>query len=328
MFVGVGTGAYVAGIFHLVTHAFFKALLFLGSGSVIHAVHSNNMSEMGGLKKYMPTTFVTFVIGTLALAGIFPLAGFWSKDEILLGAWNKSPVLWAVGALTALLTAYYMTRQIRLVFYGDERWRHAEHPAPAESDPELSHAEPVADDGHASVEHAEPHESPPTMWIPLAVLAVLSVVGGAINLPFSHRTELLLRWLEPVLGDNIVEFTGNKLVLALVALALAAIGIVIGLNAWRRADRPELEPEALRRAWYVDPLYQAVIARPGEALANFSAWVVDRKIVDGAVNGIGVAVREGGGQLRRLQTGYVRNYALGVAAGTVGLLAWFLVRSR
>jgi NADH-quinone oxidoreductase subunit L len=323
MFLSVGSGAYVAAIFHIVTHAFFKALMFLGAGSVIHGLHDEqDMKRMGNLRKYMPITWATFMIGWLAISGIFPFAGFWSKDEILLGAWNKHWALWAVGALTALLTAYYMTRQIKLVFYGDERWREAEHPAPAEEDPELSHAEPVAD--HHG---AEPHESPPTMWIPLAVLAVLSVVGGAINLPFSHRTELLLRWLEPVLGDNIVEFTGNKLVLALVALALAVVGIALGWTAWRRADRPELEPEALRRAWWIDPLYQTVIARPGEALANFSAWVVDRKIVDGAVNGIAVAVREGGGQLRRLQTGYVRNYALGVAAGTVALLAWFLVRT-
>jgi NADH-quinone oxidoreductase subunit L len=329
MFLAVGSGAYVAAIFHMVTHAFFKALMFLGAGSVIHGLHDeHDMKRMGNLRKYMPITWATFMIGWLAISGIFPFAGFWSKDEILLGAWNKNWALWAVGALTAFLTAYYMTRQIRLVFYGDERWRNTEHPAAADGDPELSHPEPVGADAHAGGEHAEPHEAPSTMWIPLVVLAVLSVVGGAINLPFSHRTELLLRWVEPVLGDNIVEFTGNKLVLAIIALAIAALGIVLGWNAWSRPDRPELEPELLRRAWFIDPLYQAVIARPGEAVANFSAWVIDRKIVDGAVNGIAVAVREGGGQLRRLQTGYVRNYALGVAAGTVGLLTWFLVRAN
>jgi NADH-quinone oxidoreductase subunit L len=328
MFLAVGSGAYVAAIFHMVTHAFFKALMFLGAGSVIHGLHDEqDMKRMGNLRKYMPITWATFMVGWLAISGVFPFAGFWSKDEILLGAWNKTPVLWAVGALTALLTAYYMTRQVRLVFYGDERWRHADHPAPADADPELSHPEPVAPEGHAEGGHAEPHEAPPTMWIPLVVLAALSVVGGAINLPFSHSTELLLRWLEPVLGDNIVEFHGSKLALALVAFALALIGIAIGWNAWRRADRPELEPEPLRRAWYIDPLYQAIIVRPGRALADFSAWFVDRKIVDGAVNGVAVLVRDGGSQLRRLQTGYVRNYALGVAAGTVALLTWFLVRA-
>jgi NADH-quinone oxidoreductase subunit L len=324
MFLAVGSGAYVAAIFHMVTHAFFKALMFLGAGSVIHGLHDEqDMKRMGNLRKYMPITYATFMVGWLAISGIPPFAGFWSKDEVLLGAWNKTPVLWAMGAFTALLTAYYMTRQVRLVFYGEDRWRQADHPAPADADPELSHPEPVADD-HG---HAEPHESPPTMWIPLVVLAALSVVGGAINLPFSHKTELLLRWLEPVLGDNIVEFKGSKLVLALVASALAALGILIGWRAWSRADRPELEPEPLRRAWYIDPLYQAIIARPGEMLANFSAWFVDRKVIDGAVNGVGVVFRDGGSHLRKLQTGYVRNYALGVAAGTVALLAWFLVRA-
>ncbi|MEY2566212.1 MAG: NADH-quinone oxidoreductase subunit [Actinomycetota bacterium] len=333
MFLAVGSGAYVAAIFHMVTHAFFKALMFLGAGSVIHGLHDEqDMKRMGNLRKYLPITYGTFLIGWLAISGIPPFAGFWSKDEILLGAWNKSWILWAIGAFTALLTAYYMTRQVRLVFYGEDRWSEVEHPTPGDADPELSHPEPVADNHgagrHGAGDHAQPHESPPTMWVPLVVLALLSLVGGVINLPFTHRTELLLRWLEPVLGDNIVEFTGSKLVLALVASALAALGILIGWTAWRRADRPALEPEALRRAWYVDPLYQAIIVRPGAALASFSAWVIDRKVVDGAVNGVAVLFRDSGSQLRRLQTGYVRNYALGVAAGTVGLLAWFLVRAR
>jgi len=315
MFLAVGSGAYVAAIFHMVTHAFFKALMFLGAGSVIHGLHDEqDMKRMGNLRKYMPITWATFMIGWLAIAGVPPFAGFWSKDEILLGAWNKSPILWFVGLFTALLTAYYMTRQVRLVFYGEDRWKQAEHSTPAE--------------GEAEPSHAEPHESPPTMWIPLAVLAVLSVVGGVINLPFSHDTEFLLTWLEPVLGEGAIHhFDGDKLVLALVAIAASLIGLAIGWNAWgRKADRPELEPEPLRRAWYIDPLYQAIIARPGQALADLSAWV-DRNVVDGAVNGIAVAFREGGGQLRRLQTGYVRNYALGVAAGTVALLAWFYVRA-
>jgi NADH-quinone oxidoreductase subunit L len=311
MFLAVGSGAYVAAIFHMVTHAFFKALMFLGAGSVIHGLHDEqDMKRMGNLRKFMPITWFTFLIGWLAIAGVPPFAGFWSKDEILLGAWEKSPILWGVGLLTALLTAYYMTRQVRLVFYGEDRWKQAE-----------------TDTEHHA---AEPHESPATMWIPLAVLAVLSIVGGVINLPFSHDTEHLLRWLEPVLGEEAIHhFGGNKVALAIFATAAAAIGIAIGWNAWgRRADRPELEPEPLRRAWYVDPLYQAVIARPGQALADFSAWVIDRKVIDGAVNGVAVAFREGGSQLRRLQTGYVRNYALGVAAGTVGLLTWFLLRAQ
>jgi NADH-quinone oxidoreductase subunit L len=329
MFLAVGSGAYVAAIFHMVTHAFFKALMFLGAGSVIHGLHDEqDMKRMGNLRRYLPITYGTFMVGWLAIAGVPPFAGFWSKDEVLLGAWNKSPILWLVGLITALLTAYYMTRQVRLVFFGEDRWKQTDHPAPAEGDAELSHTEPVAEAVHADGHSATPHESPPTMWIPLAVLAVLSVVGGALNLPFSHQWELLLRWLEPVLGEeNIHHFDGNKVVLAVAATAAAVAGIALGWNAWgRRADRPELEPEVLRRAWYVDPLYQATIARPGHALADISASV-DRNVVDGAVNGVAVAVREGGGQLRRLQTGYVRNYALAVAAGTVALLTWFVTRA-
>ena len=270
----------------------------------------------------MPITTATFVVGWLAIAGVPPFAGFWSKDEILLGAWDKSPVLWFIGLVTALLTAYYMTRQVRLVFWGDERWRHEEHPTPTEAD----EAKPAADH-HAEAEHAEPHEAPPTMWIPLAVLAFLSVVGGAINLPFSDDTEFLHRWLHPVVGEFVREGDANKVVFAAIATSVALLGLFVGLNAWRRADRPELEPEVLRRAWFIDPLYAAIIERPGRALADFSAWVVDRRIIDGAVNGVAVVVRTSGGQLRRLQTGYVRNYALGVTAGTVAMLAWFLLRA-
>jgi NADH-quinone oxidoreductase subunit L len=326
MFLAVGSGAYVAAIFHMVTHAFFKALLFLGAGSVIHGLHDEqDMKRMGALKKYMPITTATFVIGWLAIAGVPPFAGFWSKDDILLGAWEKSPALWGIGLITAFLTAYYMTRQVRLVFWGDERWRHPD--APAEADAELTDPEPVAPEAHSEGEHAEPHESPPTMWIPLAVLAFLSVVGGALNLPFSDKTELLHRWLHPVVGEFVREGDANKVIFAAIATVIAVLGLVVGWNAWRRAERPELEPEALKRAWFVDPLYAAIIERPGRALADFSAWVIDRKVIDGAVNGVAVAVRTSGGQLRRLQTGYVRNYALGVAAGTVALLAWFLVRA-
>jgi NADH-quinone oxidoreductase subunit L len=307
MFLAVGSGAYVAAIFHMVTHAFFKALLFLGAGSVIHGLHDEqDMKRMGALRRFLPITSATFIIGWLAIAGIFPFAGFWSKDEILLGAWQESPALWAIGAVTAFLTAYYMTRQVRLVFYGDQRW------------PEV--------DGHA----VHPHESPPTMWIPLVVLAGLSVVGGFINLPFSDDVAFLHHWLEPVLGENLheVDVDGTaKLALALVALAIAVAGIAVGWRAWRRADRPELEPTILRRAWGVDDLYRTIIEAPGRAVAAFSANVIDRQVIDGAVNGVAVAVRQGGSQLRRLQTGFVRNYALGIAAGTALVLGWFLVRA-
>jgi NADH-quinone oxidoreductase subunit L len=330
MFLAVGSGAYVAAIFHMVTHAFFKALLFLGAGSVIHGLHDEqDMKRMGGLARFLPITSATFIIGWLAIAGIFPFAGFWSKDEILLAASEKSWALWAVGAVTAGLTAYYMTRQVRLVFYGDERWRAADHPAPAEG--ELTEPEPVGAGGEAPPYETQPHESPRTMWVPLVMLAALSVVGGALNLPFNDDVAFLHHWLEPALEGALHETDADgarKLTLAVVALAVAVVGVAAGWRAWRaRADRPELEPEVLRRAWRVDDAVSVLVDKPGRALAAFSAFVVDSRVIDGAVNGVAVAVRAGGSQLRRLQTGYVRNYALGVAAGTALLLAWFVVRA-
>ena len=180
MFLAVGSGAYVAAIFHMVTHAFFKALLFLGSGSVIHGMGGEqDMRKMGGLRKFMPITAVTFIIGWLAIAGIPPFAGFWSKDDILLAALNKSPVLWFVGFVTALLTAFYMSRQVFMVFFGKPNF---------ETDESGEHSE------HA----VHPHESPWTMALPLVVLAGLSIFGGALNLPFSHDTKFLEQWLAPV----------------------------------------------------------------------------------------------------------------------------------
>ena len=183
MFLAVGVGAYSAAIFHMITHAFFKALLFLGAGSVIHGMHDEqDMRRMGGLRKYMPITAGTFIFGWLAIAGIFPFAGFWSKDEILAKAWfSHNYALWAVGAAAALMTAFYMTRQVWLVFYGPERWR---------DDAALlqrRRRRARGDDVHAEHAHVrEPHESPWTMYVPLVVLAVLSVVGGFIDLPFTN----------------------------------------------------------------------------------------------------------------------------------------------
>ena len=332
MFLAVGSGAYVAAIFHMVTHAFFKALLFLGAGSVIHGLHDEkDMKRMGALKRWMPITAGTFIVGWLAIAGIFPFAGFWSKDEILLAAWGTNKVLWGIGAITALLTAYYMTRQVMLVFYGEERWREA----PAADTPtqsvedgaEQTEPEPVA----AHHGGAEPHESPATMLIPLVVLAVLSVIAGGLNLPFNEDVAFLHNWLHPVFGENLHEVhveSGGKVALALVALALAGIGLAVGMSVWRRrADRDDLEPQILRDGWRVNDAYAALIDGPGRTLADWSAYVFDRKVVDGAVNGVAALVRNGGTNLRRLQTGYVRNYALGVAGGTVALLAWFLVRA-
>ena len=326
MFLAVGCGAYVAAIFHMVTHAFFKALLFLGSGSVIHGLHDEqDMKRMGGLRRWMPITAGTFIVGWLAISGIFPFAGFWSKDDILLNAWQKSPLLWAVGAATALLTAYYMTRQVRLVFYGQPRWQESVDTREGH-DPRGEEAEHDAHAAHAG----DPHESPWTMAVPLVTLAALSVVGGFINLPFGTDWHVLETFLHPVFGDALrdVDATnGTKVALAMTALVTGMVGIALGWRLWSRSDRPELEPAVLRNAWGIDNAYAAVIDGPGRAAADGLAYGVDKGVVDGGVNGVAAVVQRAGGALRHVQTGYVRNYALTVAAGTVLILGWAIVRA-
>ena len=333
MFLAVGCGAYVAAIFHMVTHAFFKALLFLGAGSVIHGLHDEqDMKRMGALKKWMPVTSATFIIGWLAIAGVPPFAGFWSKDDILLAAYDKNVALWAVGLVTALLTAYYMSRQVFLVFGGNERWRDA----PTADKPELTEPEPVAE-GVAAPAHGghgghgkEPHESPWLMTAPLVVLAALSVLGGLINLPFGSGGKLE-HWLEPVFGEAMhhVDASGGlKVTLALIAVAAAGAGIAFAYTTFMKAKRVDAyEPVVLKKAWGVDSLYAALIVTPGQALSAFAAYVVDTRIIDGVVNGLGTVVRGSGGVLRKVQTGYVRNYALGVAFGATVLLGWVMVRA-
>ncbi|MER3453337.1 MAG: NADH-quinone oxidoreductase subunit L [Acidimicrobiia bacterium] len=305
MFLAVGSGAYVAAVFHMVTHAFFKALLFLGAGSVIHGLHEEqDMKRMGGLASVMPLTAATFIVGWLAIAGIPPFAGFWSKDEILLAAWNFNKGLWAIGALTALLTAYYMSRQVFLVFFGEARW----------------------DEGHA-----RPHEAPVTMALPLVVLAGLAAVGGALNLPWG-RADLLSRWLEPVVGQlerhvDVPSGTQVALAVGVTVGALVAIGVARAVVLLRRVPPEELEPQVLRQAWYLDAAVAWFVGGPGRWLADRTATVVDAGVIDGAVNGTGVAVREAAGVLRRLQTGYIRNYALAVAGGVVAVLGFMVVRA-
>jgi NADH-quinone oxidoreductase subunit L len=332
MFLAVGSGAYVAAIFHMVTHAFFKANLFLGAGSVIHGLHEEqDMKRMGALRKWMPVTAGTFIVGWLAIAGFPGLAGFWSKDDILAAAWHKSVPLWVIGVVTAGLTAYYMSRQVALVFFGKPRWEEArpeEHGVPDKA--ELTDPEPVAEHAGAGEHHPrQPHESPWLMGVPLIVLGIGSVFGGLLNLPFG-KLALLERWLHPVLhgvAPEIQVATGTKLAIGAAVSALAILGIVVGFLVWaRRPEHPELEPGVLKRAWGVDALYAALFGTGG-ALVAAEAATVDRTVVDGAVNGAGVLVRNGGRELRRLQTGYVRNYALGIAGGAVVVLGYVAVRA-
>jgi len=335
MFLAIGSGAYVAAVFHMVTHAFFKALLFLGSGSVIHGMDDEqDMRRMGALRKYLPITAATFIVGWLAIAGVFPLAGFWSKDEILLFAWEKSPALWAVGWVTAVLTAFYMSRQVFMVFYGEPRWTdegtHAE--GEAEQSAEAVGAEPTSHQTQAAVDAhhggAHPHESPWTMTTPLVVLAGLAAVGGALNLPFDDEFKFLEHWLEPVVIGSEAHSTAStalKIGLAVIALAGSIAGILIARAVYlRRQVAPEkIEKPILADAWRYDAAISAFVDGPGRKAFDGVAWV-DRNIVDGAVNGVAAVVRTSGSALRRAQTGYVRNYALGVAAGAIVLVGVFL----
>ncbi len=304
MMLAVGTGAYVAAIFHMVTHAFFKALLFLGSGSVIHALDGDqDMRRYGALRAAMPVTAVTFIVGWLAIAGVPPFAGFWSKDEILAYAWDASPALWVVGIVTAVLTAFYMSRLVFMTFYGEARH---------------------GDDAH-------PHEPSRLMTAPLVVLAGAAAVAGGLNLPFTKDLHFLGSWLEPSLFGNEAHLSlggGAQWLLALVSMAGAAVGIAGAAAVYlqHRLPASRVELPAAARAFYVDEAWTRFVGGPGRrAFEGVAAF--DANVVDGAVDGVGRSVRAGGALLRRVQSGFVRSYALLTAAGAVALLVWFLART-
>jgi NADH-quinone oxidoreductase subunit L len=358
MFLAVGSGAYIAAIFHMVTHAFFKALLFLGAGSVIHGVGGEqDMRHMGGLRKWMPITCGTFIIGWLAIAGVPPFAGFWSKDEILLSAFDQHPILWVVGLITALLTAFYMSRQVFMVFFGEHHSGEAAAESEAhESALAVAHGEtsegvaptegarpaelaepggkgspsatgPAHGDAHGG---GEPHESPWTMWVPLVVLALLAMVGGFMNLPFNDDVKFLGTWLEPVVHGAEIHphvSSGVKVLLAVVATLAGLVGIGLAVAVYLLKRVKPVEPELLLNAYHYDDGIAAVVSGPLMSGAVLAADVVDKRGIDGAVNGAGWVARWVGSQVRKTQTGYVRNYALGIAGGAVLALAWFLVRA-
>lgn len=313
MFMAIGSGAYVAAIFLMITHAFFKALLFLGSGSVIHGMnHEQDMRRMGKLRAVMPITAGTFIIGWLAIAGVPPFAGFWSKDEILLYVYANNRGLYAVGLITALLTAYYMTRQVIMVFYGEARWN--DH-----SNEHGAHGDFV------------PHESPRIMLVPLVVLAGLSIGGGALQLPFSANLNFLGRWLAPVVEESEANITAtwahdNKYLLLLVAVVIAAVGIAAAFAVYAKRVVKPVEPRLLEQAWYYDAAASRVVSGPGAAAFNAIAWV-DNNVVDGAVNGVVTLVRRAAGVTRKAQSGFVRTYAAVIGLGAVVLIAWFAWRS-
>ena len=312
MFLALGVGAYEAAVFHMVTNALFKALLFLGAGSVMHGLGGElDMRRMGALRRWMPVTAGTFVVAWLAIAGIFPFAGFWSKDEILASAFRQDRFgLWAVGILAALLTGLYMTRQVYLVFYGNPRWP--------------THAR-------------EPHESPAVMTVPMVVLAAGTVAGGVLNLPF-RSLDWLARWLEPTFADAPEPAPGTfseGSVLAGVAMAVSLVGILVTWRLYRRG-RGATDPLAaglgpaagvLQNAYGIDGAYAAAVGGPGRRAATWVTDVIERRVVDGAVNGTAQAVRRAGEWGRRAHSGYVRHYGLGMVVGAVVVLAWALVRT-
>jgi NADH-quinone oxidoreductase subunit L len=318
MFLGEGSGDYQAGIYHTVMHAFFKALLFLGAGAVIHALgDEQDMKRMGGLARRIPRTFWTFLIGYLALAAIPPFDGFWSKDTILAAAYHKSIVLWIIGVATAFLTAYYMSRQMMLVYSGEARWTSAA----------ATHGA-AGDTGHGA---GEPHDPPPTMLLPLLILAVLSIFGWLLNAPFGGLN-FIDKWLEPVFPHTIAaSFNvayGTKWLIGAVATVAAVLGLVAGLGSWRGVvNRPALEPAVVVHGWYIDEAVSATVGGPLAGLANAFSFVIDARWVDGIGRAIASSVTSSGRQLRRIQTGYLRNYALGIGIGAAAILFYVSLRA-
>jgi NADH-quinone oxidoreductase subunit L len=276
----------------------------------------------------MPLTAATFMVGWLAIAGVPPFAGFWSKDDILLFAWGSGAAggkaLWAIGLVTALLTGYYMSREVFLVFFGEPRWRTEPEPQPASVGAAANELD-LETDEHA---HGEPHESPWLMTAPLVVLAMLSIVGGVINLPFNDDVHFLEHFLEPVLGANEAEIavsTGAKVALAAVAIGAGLVGIALASVVYLRHRARAIEPEVLAHAWYYDEEVTAFMGGPGRKSFDAIAWF-DVHIIDGAVNGVAAVVRNVGGRLRPVQSGFVRSYALGVTIGVVVVLGYFITR--
>jgi NADH-quinone oxidoreductase subunit L len=303
MFLGLGVGAYTGAVFHVMTHAFFKALLFLGAGSVIHAMHhEQDIRKMGGLKKHLPITHITFLLACLAISGIPPFSGFFSKDEILAAAYEHSPILWGIGALTAGLTAFYMFRLYATTFLGKYRGTHEQ-------------------------EH-HLHESPSAMTIPLIVLAVLSVVGGFVGIPeaFAPNAHALEHFLSPIIvksneGHHLAHSTEYMLMGISVALAIIAI-----LYAWTKySKKPEIEEPSgagklLANKWYVDELYDTIIAKPTVALGGFFNRVIEKSGIDALVNGVGKGINYAGRQIRLVQSGQVGNYILMMVLSMVLLI--------
>jgi NADH-quinone oxidoreductase subunit L len=315
MFLACGAGAYAAGIFHLMTHAFFKALLFLAAGSVIHGMGGlQDIRKMGGLRREMPWTYRTFLFGTLAIAGIPGLAGFFSKDAVLWAAWNFADygkLLWAFGVLTAGFTSFYMFRLVILTFHGSPRYTH--------------------DD----VAHV--HESPPSMLVPLVILAIFSIIAGYVGVPrILGGDNHIQQFLTPSAHEAESESLGTSTIEAILmatstAAALAGLAFAYLFYVAKPALPQKMAAKfhalysIVANRYYVDELYNMVIVWPIVTISREFLWkVVDSVMIDGAVNGIGHVVRGVGGGLRHMQSGYVRTYAAWILFGGVLIMVWFL----
>jgi NADH-quinone oxidoreductase subunit L len=323
MFVGVGVGAYTAGMFHLVTHAFFKALLFLGAGSVLHALSDRgDITAMGGLWRKLPWTAFTFTLGWLAIIAFPGTAGFFSKDQVLEGAYGAGHTqIWALGVIGAAITGFYMTRLLYLTFFGKSR----------------------------DTEGLHPHESPVSMVFPMVLLAIAAIIGGFL-INGNGENGRLARFLEPSVGQHsVLAATPEAAVIGalpqreggLTSGALSGIATAAGLTGaavafamygglfdWRRRrENPGLAWRALRNKFFVDDVYQFLFTSLGRLGATALAFVVDAKFVDGVVNNVGTVTTRVAAVGRRVQTGFVRSYALGILGGGVILLAFFIGRA-
>ncbi|WP_433863397.1 NADH-quinone oxidoreductase subunit L [Sphingobacterium thalpophilum] len=313
MFLGLGVGAFTGAFFHVLTHAFFKALLFLGAGSVIHGMSDEqDMRKMGGLKKAMPVTFITMLIGTIAISGIPPFSGFFSKDEILANAFAANPVLWILGFIGALMTAFYMFRMLFMTFYGPFRG----------NDEQKHHL----------------HESPKSMTLPLIVLAILSIVGGAINFPaVLGGNHWLEDFLQPVFAESkalvpMVQHLEHSTEYMLMAISVVGVLIMVAWAYARYVKGQQIpsqdgEPRGFLanlsyRKFYVDELYDAVVVRPIHWLSSFLGTIVDRNGIDGMVNGAGKAAFDTGKVLRLLQNGNVGFYLLMMVIGVIAIFVY------
>lgn len=303
MFLALGVGAYTGAVFHVMTHAFFKALLFLGAGSVIHAMHhEQDIRNMGGLKKYMPITHITFLIACFAIAGIIPFSGFFSKDEILAAAFANNPVYYVLGAIGALMTAFYMFRLYSMTFQGSFRGTHEQ-------------------------EH-HLHESPAAMTIPLVILAIFSFAGGLVGIPevLMHGGHQLNEFLAPVFAESTRRMTPHSIdhTLELILMfGLMAVILIVIILAWKKFSgyqKTDAEEtglgKVLQNKWYVDELYEAVITKPVNAFGK-GLEKLDRFGIDWVVNGVGRSVQYASRQFRLLQSGQVGSYILLMVLGMI-----------